>query len=148
MCGSRLKGLMTQVTGVVSCLVAHLKNTPSHSMFHKTLVGVPDTISSFCSSPSQTAPTTRPLTGIRSNPCATSQEARQSGFLAESLPHTSGKEITKRKVREKKLSARALGPCGIHGKQSSAHGHKGSEGVRHRVGQNCNPKKNDEATRA
>ena len=79
-----LKGLMTQVTGV-RCAS---QITASHSMFHKTLLGVPDTFSTFCSSPSQTAPTTRPLTGIRSTPCATSPEGRQSLYLAETLPHT------------------------------------------------------------
>ena len=53
---------------VVCCAIAHPKNTPSSQMFHSTLLGVPDTFSSFCSSPPQTTPTTRPLTGIRSTP--------------------------------------------------------------------------------
>ena len=52
-------------TGGVLCL-AHSKVIPSHSMFHKTLLGVPDTFSSFCSSPPQMTPTSRPLTGIKS----------------------------------------------------------------------------------
>ena len=47
------------------------------------------TFSSFCSSPPPTTPTSRPLTGIRSTPCATPLERRQSGHLAEPLPHTS-----------------------------------------------------------
>ena len=62
--------------------------TASHSMFHRTLLGVPDTFSSFCSSPPQTTPTSRPLTGIRSTPCATSLEGMQSGHLAGPLVHT------------------------------------------------------------
>ena len=37
-------------------------------MFHKTLLGAPDTFSSFCSPPPHTTPTSRPLTGIRSTP--------------------------------------------------------------------------------
>ena len=64
-------------------------NYPSRSMFHKTLLGVPDTFSSFGSSPHQTTPTSRPLTGIRRTPCATSLEREQSGHLADPLPHTS-----------------------------------------------------------
>ena len=44
------------------------KNISAHSMFHRTLVGVPDTFSSLCSSPPQTTPTSLPLTGIRSTP--------------------------------------------------------------------------------
>ena len=55
---------------------------------HKTLLGVPDTFSSFCSSPPQTKATSRPLAGIRGTPCATSPEGRQSGHLAEPHPHT------------------------------------------------------------
>ena len=63
-------------------------NYPSRSMLHKTLLGVPDTFSSFGSSPPQTTPTSRPLTGIRRTPCATSLEREQSGHLADPLPHT------------------------------------------------------------
>ena len=47
------------------CPLAHSKVIPSHSMFHRTLLGVPDTFSSFCSSPPQTTPTSRQLPGIR-----------------------------------------------------------------------------------
>ena len=64
------------------------KIVPSQSMFHKTLLGVPDTFSSFCSSLAQTTPTSRPLTGIRNTPCATLREGMQSGHLPEPLPHT------------------------------------------------------------
>ena len=56
--------------------------------FHRTVLAVSDNFSSFCTSPPQTTPTSRPLTGIRSTPCATSPEGRQSGHLAEPLPHT------------------------------------------------------------
>ena len=45
-------------TGVVLSF-AHSKVIPSHSMFHRTLLGVPDTFSSFCSSHPQTTPTSR-----------------------------------------------------------------------------------------
>ena len=73
-----------------SCVLSRCasKITPPHSMFHKTLLGVPDTFSSFCSAPSETTPTTRPVTGSRSTLGATSLEGRQSGCLAEALPHT------------------------------------------------------------
>ena len=57
-------------------------------MFHRTLLGVPDTFSSFCSSPPQTTPTSRPLTGIRSTSCAPPPGGMLFGHLAESSPHT------------------------------------------------------------
>ena len=66
----------------------HSKIISSHSMLHRTRLDVPDTFSPFCSPLPQTTPTSRPLTGIRSPTCATSQEGRQSGHLAETLPHT------------------------------------------------------------
>ena len=65
-----------------------LKSYPSRSMFHKTLLGVPDTFSSFCSSPLRTTPTSRPLTGIRRPPLCHFAGREQSGHLAEPLPHT------------------------------------------------------------
>ena len=72
------------------CPCARSKVIPSHSMFHKTLLGVPDTFSSFCSSPPQTTPTSRPLTGIRSTPCATSAEPLPPTVgLAAVAPHRS-----------------------------------------------------------
>ena len=55
-------------------------------MFHKTLLGVPDTFSSLCSSPPQTTPTTRPLTGIRSTSLCDFARRKSSAYLAESLP--------------------------------------------------------------
>ena len=84
-CGSRLDDSSHR-----SCVLSRRasKITPPHSMFHKTLLDVPDTFSSLFSSPSQTTPTTRPLTGIRSTPCATSPEGSPSGYLAETLPHS------------------------------------------------------------
>ena len=44
----------------------YIQNTSASIMCHSTLLGVLETFSSFCSSPSQTTPTTRPLTGIKS----------------------------------------------------------------------------------
>ena len=69
-----------------SCVVISRTQKSSHltARFHKTLLGVPDTFSSFCFSPPQTTPTFRPLTGIRSTPCATSPR----GCMAEPHPHT------------------------------------------------------------
>ena len=74
-----------------SCVVPFRtrKIVSSHKMFHRTLLGVLDTFSSSCSSPPQTTPTSRPLTGIRSTAYATSPEGRQSGHLAEPLLQTS-----------------------------------------------------------
>ena len=59
----------------------------SHSMFHRTLLGVPDTFSSFCSSPQQTTPFTT-ADWNQEYTSATSLEGMQSGHLAEPLPHT------------------------------------------------------------
>ena len=77
------------------CPFANSKIISYHSMFHRTLLGVPDTFSSFCSSLPQTTPTSRPLTGIRSTSCATSLEGMQSGHLAEPLPHTKNGDTVK-----------------------------------------------------
>ena len=63
------------------CPFAHSKIISYHSMFHRTLLGVPDI--------------SRPLTGIRSTPCATSLEGMQSGHLAEPLPHTKNGDTVK-----------------------------------------------------
>ena len=86
---------------VVSRMSEHIQPSHAHAsgsrlemctgvvfMFHGTLLGVLDTFSPFCSSLPQTTPTSRPLTGIRSTPCATSLDGVQSGHLAEPLPHT------------------------------------------------------------
>ena len=76
---------MTQALWCLVLCVAPLRiqNTSSSIMFHSVLLGVPDTFSSFCSSPSQTTPTTADWN--HEYPCATSLEGRQSGYLAESL---------------------------------------------------------------
>ena len=57
-------------------------------MFHITLLDMPDTFSSFCSSPPQTTPSSLLLTGIRGTFCATPLAGMQFGHLAESSPHT------------------------------------------------------------
>ena len=49
---------------------------------------MPTAFSSFCSSPPQTAPNSRLLTGIRSNPCATPHGRSLFGHLAERPPPT------------------------------------------------------------
>ena len=73
--------------GRVAYLRAFLKVIPSHSMFHRTLLDMPDTLTSFCSTPPQTTPNLL-LTGIRRTPCATPPAGTLSGHLAESSPHT------------------------------------------------------------
>ena len=86
--------------------------------FTEHFLGVPDSFSSFCSSPPQTTPTSRPLTGIRSTPCATSPEGMQSGHLAEPLPHTHllMNIITRMRSRSRQW-----------------HAHTGSASKRHRI---------------
>ena len=58
-CGSRC-------SQELCCPYAHSTIISSHSMFHRTLLGVLDTFSSSCSLFSQTTPTPRLLTGISS----------------------------------------------------------------------------------
>ena len=89
------------------CLLAHSNIISSQSMFHRTLLGVPDTFSSFCSWAPHTAPTSRPLTAL----CATSLEGRQSGHLAEQLlthwePTRRGIRAARRKRHELAWSPR------------------------------------------
>ena len=55
---------MTRV-GRVAYLRAFSRVIPSHSMFHRMLLEIPDTFSSFCSTPPQTTPDSLLLTGIR-----------------------------------------------------------------------------------
>ena len=57
-------------------------------MFHRTLLDMPDTSTSFCSTPPQTTPYSL-LTGIRRTPCATTPSGMFIGHLAESSPRTS-----------------------------------------------------------
>ena len=96
--GSRLKAQDVHRSCVV--LLRTQKTISPHSKFHRTLLGVNDIFSPFCSSLPQTTPTSRPLTGTRSTPCATSLEGRQSGYLAEPLPHIGGGARMKRVENE------------------------------------------------
>ena len=57
-------------------------------MFHRTLLDMPDTFSSFCSTPPQTTPDSLLLTRIKRTPCATPPAGMLFGHLAESSPHT------------------------------------------------------------
>ena len=58
-------------------------------MFHSTLLAMPDTFSSFCSTPPQPTPNSLLLTRIRRTSCTTPPAGMLFGHLAESSPHTS-----------------------------------------------------------
>ena len=83
-CAREPQGLKAQ-----DILRSFLTVIPSHSMFHRTLLNMTNTFSSFCSSPPQTTPDSLLLTRIRRTFCAIPPGGMQFGHSAESSPQTS-----------------------------------------------------------
>ena len=61
--------------------------THPHALFYRPLRDTPD-FSSFCSTPPTATPTSMLLSGIRTHPCPSPLQVMQSGYQANSSPHT------------------------------------------------------------
>ena len=98
LCRVRLStfNIHTRCSQELCCSFAHSKVIPSHRLFHETFLGVPDTFSSFCSSPPQTTPTSRPQIGIRSALCHFTRRRITSPSLASTSAASTRRSVTPR----------------------------------------------------